>query len=81
MVRFTTRIGNVLKLDGGRLRAALEVNFRLPYGCLAADGDQLVLTETRPLRTTTAESSGEAVEFIARQADAYEKFIFGTDVH
>ncbi len=81
MVRYTTRIGKAAALEGARMRAALEVNYRLPHGCLAIDGDQLVLTATRPLAATTPETSGEAIGFIARQADAYEKFIFGTDVH
>lgn len=81
MVRFTTRIGKVGTLEGPRLRAALELNLRLPHGCLAVDGDHLVMTETRPLRTTTPETSGDAIHFIARQADTYEKLIFGTDVH
>jgi hypothetical protein len=61
MVRFTTRIGRADRLEPSRLRAALEVNHRMPVGCLAIEGDFLVLTETRPLRTTTPETSGEAV--------------------
>jgi len=81
MVRFTTRIGPVGRLEDPRLRAALELNFRLPYGSIAVDGDHLVMTETRPLRTTTSKSSGDAIGYIAQQADTYEKSIFGTDVH
>jgi hypothetical protein len=81
MVRYTTRIGDAGALEGPRLRAALEVNWRLPHGCLAIDSTDLVLTATRPLATTTPETSGKAIDFIAKQADAYEKFIFGTDVH
>lgn len=81
MVRFTTRIGPVDRLESGRMRSALELNFRLPHGCLAVDGGHLVMTDTLPLKTTTPESSGSVVEFIARQADQYEKLIYQTDVH
>ncbi len=81
MARFTTRIGKIDKLDARRLRSALELNFRLPHGCLAVDGDHLVMTDTRPLRTTTPETSGDVIDFIARQADAYEKMIYRTDIH
>jgi hypothetical protein len=81
MVRFTTRIGPADRLEPSRLHSALELNLRLPHGCLAIDGEHLVLTLTRPLRTTTAETTGAAVEFIARQADQYERLIYQTDVH
>ncbi len=81
MVRFTTQIGPVARLEPSRFRSALELNQRLPHGCLAIDGAHLVMTVTRPLKTTTAETSGHAVEFIARQADQYEKLIYQTDVH
>ncbi len=81
MVRFTTRIGRASRLEEARLRAALELNFRLPHGCLAVEEDHLVMTDTRPLRTTTPKSSGDVIHYIARQADVYEKSIFGTDIH
>ena len=81
MVRFVTRIGPADRLDAARLRSALQLNLRLPYGCLAVDGDVLVMTETRPLRTTTPETAGDALAFLARQADQYEELIFRTDSH
>lgn len=81
MVRFTTQIGPADRLEPSRLRSALELNLRLPHGCLAIAGGHLVMTLTRPLKTTTAETSGHAIEFIARQADQYEKMIYQTDVH
>jgi hypothetical protein len=81
MVRFTTRIGKTDQLNDARLRSALKLNLRLPHGCLAVDGTELVMTETRPLETSTPEVTGEALEFIARQADQYEKLIYKTDVH
>ena len=81
MVRFTTRIGKTDRLEPGRMRAALKLNLRMPHGCLAVDGTQLVMTETRPLKTSTPETTGDALEFLARQADQYEKLIYKTDVH
>ena len=81
MLRFTTRIGGADRLEPDRQRAALQLNLRLPHGCLALDGDQLVMTATRPLKTSTPETTGDALEFIARQADTYEKLIYKTDVH
>jgi hypothetical protein len=81
MVRFTTRIGKTDRLEESRLRSALKLNLRMPHGCLAVDGTHLVMTETRPLRTTTPETTGDALEFLARQADQYEKLIYKTDVH
>jgi hypothetical protein len=81
MLRFITRIGKTDQLEPGRMGAALQLNLLLPDGCLAVDGTQLVMTETRPLKTSTPETTGDALEFLARQADQYEKLIYKTDVH
>jgi hypothetical protein len=81
MIRFTTLIGGTDRLEAARMRSALELNLRLPHGCLAFDGTQLVMTETRPLKTSTPETTGDALEFMARQADTYEKLIYNTDEH
>ena len=81
MLRFTTAIGRTDRLEPERMRAALKLNLRMPHGCLAVDGTQLVMTETRPLRTSTPETTGDALEFMARQADQYEQLIYKTDVH
>lgn len=78
-VRFTSRVGPAAALDAARSRSALELNARLPHGCLAVDGDSLVLTATRPLGTTTPETSAAVVRYLAQQADTYEKHIFGKD--
>lgn len=81
MVRFTTRIGPADRLEATRLRSALELNYRLPHGCLAVEGGHLVMTETESLQHTTAPSAATVVEYLAKQADQYEKLIFRTDVH
>ena len=79
MVRFLSRVGGAAKLDAARLRTALELNGRFPTGCLAIESNALVMTDTRPLATTTAASSSAAVRFLAAQADTYERFIYKTD--
>ena len=80
-VRFTSVIGKADALDALRMRSALELNARLPHGCLAVQDGELVMTDTRPLRTTTAKTSAQAAEYLAGLADKYEKLIFGTDTH
>lgn len=81
MVRYTSVVGEASALDGTRTRAALELNAKMPHGCLAVEGGSLVLTATRPLKTTTPETSAQAVRYLAHQADKYERLIYGTDSH
>lgn len=81
MVRLTSRIGSAKVLDARRLKSALELNFRIPTGSLAIEGEDLVMTDTRPIGTTTPEDLGAVVTFLAGLADRYEKQFFGTDVH
>jgi hypothetical protein len=79
MVRYTSRIGDANKVDGERAKKALELNFKMPHGSMATDRGLLVLTDTRPLRTTTPESSAQAIRYIAKQADTYERTMYGED--
>ncbi len=81
LVRYTTRIGPRAACAPSRFEKALELNFSLPYGQMALEEDYLVMTETRPLKTTTPETSSFLITFIARQADLYEKVLFKQDVH
>lgn len=79
MVRFTSRVGDADKIDGDRAKMALELNFKMPHGSMATDRGLLVLTDTRPLRTTTPESSVQVIRYIAKQADTYEHTLYGGD--
>jgi hypothetical protein len=79
MARFTSRIGDAGKIDGSQALKALELNFKMATGSMATDRGLLVLTDTRPLRTTTPEASTQAIRYIARQADTYERMLFGAD--
>ena len=79
MVRFTSRVGDSGKIDGERAKSALEFNFKMPHGSLATDRGLLVLTDTRPLQTTTPEASILVIRFIAKQADTFERTMYGSD--
>jgi hypothetical protein len=81
MVRYTSMIGDAESVDDRRARMALELNARMPHGCLAIEGGHLMVTETRPLKTTTPESSAAAVKYLAKQADTYERLIYSADKH
>jgi hypothetical protein len=79
MVRFTSKVGESAKIDGDRAKTAMELNFKMPHGCMAIDRGMLVFTDTAPFRTATPEASAQVVRYIAKQADVYEKTIYGED--
>jgi len=81
MVRYTSVVGDAVSIDDRRARTALELNARMPHGCLALSAGNLVVTATRPLKTTTPETSAQAVKFLAKQADTYERLIYTGDKH
>jgi hypothetical protein len=81
MVRYTSMIGESEKVDDRRARMALELNAKMPHGCLAIEGGHLIVTATRPLNTTTPETSAVAVRYLAKQADTYERLIYSADSH
>ncbi len=78
-VRLWTIIGDAARLDAARLEAALRLNMSLPHGALALHGGQLVMVETLPLHDAGAEEIRAALEYLASQADHYEKTMYGTD--
>lgn len=80
LLRMTSAIGSADTLDPRRLRSALELNARMPQGCLAISEGQLAMTDTRPAGESD-ESLLTVLAFIARQSDSYEKLIYGTDTH
>jgi hypothetical protein len=81
LVRIVSTVGPKGKLNPEQLVRALSLNFHLPYGRLAVTHEDLVITDTRPLRTTTARTMVDAIGYIARQADSYEQAIFGGDAN
>ena len=81
MVRYTSTIGDAGTVDDRRARMALELNAKMPHGCMAIENGHLVVTATRPLKTTTPESSAAAVKYLAKQADTYERLIYSADKH
>src|SRR5262245_50333933 len=81
IVRYLSMVGDADSIDGNRSKMALELNARMPHGCLAIHSGHLVVTDTRPLNTTTPETSAVAVKYIAQQADTYERLIYSSDKH
>lgn len=81
MVRYLSMIGDADSIDGQRSKMALELNSKMPHGCLAIHSGHLVVTDTRPLNTTTPETSAVAVKYLAHQGDTYERLIYASDKH
>lgn len=80
-VRFTTRVGARERISSGRLEKALELNCRLPHGCLGIDAGFLVMTESLSLAAATPEQAASVARFLAHQADLYERVLFDQDQH
>ena len=80
-VRFSTRIGPVDQLDEDRLVMALRVNSGLAHGALGVLHDSLVMVDTQLLRDADPAEISESIDYLARNADAYEKSLFGTDIY
>lgn len=81
-VKLVTGIGPVSGMNAERLRSALAVNFHLPYGHIAIDeNDNMVLCDVIAPGNVSKASLGSTLEYIAKNADTYEKMIFGTDVY
>ena len=77
-VRLTSIIGESDRITPEAMRGALSLNFRLPYGAFATNGEELVIVETLPLGTEPS-AVAAAVRFLAQQADRYESLMFRTD--
>jgi hypothetical protein len=81
MVRFTSVIGPAMALTGERPAVALRLNSELPFGCLAIEGEHLVVTDTFLLDEVNLEEVLLSLNYLAQQADRYERMLFGTDRH
>ncbi|HEX5054182.1 MAG TPA: YbjN domain-containing protein [Planctomycetota bacterium] len=79
VMRIHTVLGSVQALNETRMRAALAMNFRLRHGAFAIDGGRLVMVDTFLLRDADEDEVRLSIEYIAAQADSYEKAIYGTD--
>lgn len=78
-VRLLSRIGEANILNETRQLSALRLNANQPIGAMAIDGDDVVVTDSVPLRYMVAGLLGELVAGIAARADQFEKALFGTD--
>jgi hypothetical protein len=81
LVRLSTTIGDVGRLDRDRLVVALETNAALAHGALAIQSGQLCMTDTLMLDASTAEEIEASIDYLSRHADEYERSLFGTDEH
>ena len=81
LVRLFSTIGDAGELARDRLVLALETNAQLAHGALAIRGDQLCMTDTLMVGGSGAAEIEAAIEYLAEQADEYERSIFGTDDH
>lgn len=79
MVRFLTTIGSAEGFSAQKLRSALELNASLLYGALAIFEGNVVLTESAPLNRTDGAEVSDAVRYMTRIADSYERMLFGLD--
>ena len=79
MIRFYTVVGRADMLTEVRLRAALGINFGLPYGALAIHRENLVLTDTFLVREADYDEVESSIRYIANTADRYERLIFDSD--
>ncbi len=81
LLRVYSVVGPANRLDERRIRAALGLNWRLKFGAIAVWEDKLVVTRSFLERDLDDDELRLAIEFIARTADDYEKFIFRRDAH
>ena len=79
MVRLHTVIGSTARIRPERLIFALELNFNLPYGCLAVEKESLVMVNTLLLEEADAVELETSVDFLARTGDQYEAALFAQD--
>jgi hypothetical protein len=80
-MRLHTRVGEAKVLNEARLLAALRMNARLRCGAISILDNDLALVDIVPLRDARAEAVRASIRHLARQADDFERALFGRDVH
>lgn len=79
MLRVSTTVGPVAALSEIQLNAVLGLNASLAFGALAILGEDLVMTDTMPLKPDVHDLLARSVSFIAETADRYEREIYHAD--
>lgn len=79
MLRFLTTIGDANDFSEGTIHTAMEVNASLLHGALALFQGRVVLTACAPLHRADSGETADAIRYLARMADTYEKLLFGLD--
>jgi hypothetical protein len=85
-VRLLSLLGSADILDDRRARAALRLNWTMPYGAVALasiddEGEQVVMCSTAFADPSATNNLRLAIEQLAAMADQYEQFVFGGDAH
>ncbi len=88
-VRLFSRLGVAEAVDERRLLASLRLNWTLPYGAVAiaalseGEPETLLLCDSvaRDRISAAPDRVKLALQYLAKTADEYERFVFGTDAH
>jgi hypothetical protein len=81
LMRLYTRVGEAAVLNEARLLAALRMNARLRCGAISILDTDLALVDIVPLADARADAVRASILYLARQADDFERALFGRDVH
>jgi hypothetical protein len=81
LLRLHTRVGEAKVLNEARLLAALRMNARMRCGAISILDNDLALVDIVPLRDARADAVRASILSLARQADDFERALFGRDVH
>lgn len=81
LLRLHTRVGEAAVLNEARLLAALRMNARLRCGAISILDTDLALVDIAPLRDARADTVRATILHLARQADDFERALFGRDLH
>jgi hypothetical protein len=85
-LRLYSFLGDPSSIDERQLRAALRLNWTLPYGAVGIasfddQGEKLLLCDSVLVANIEPDRLKLAIQYMAQTADDYEKHVFGDDVH
>lgn len=81
VLRVWTVIGEAMILDRNRLTGALGLNWRLVYGAMAIKDEYLVMVDTFLLREADEDELIHSIEYMAAEADRYERLLYRAEEH
>jgi hypothetical protein len=81
LVRLSSTIGEVARLEREQLIVALESNANLTHGAFSIHSGQLCMMATLMTEACDPAELEAAIDYLARQSDEFERIIFGTDLY